>query len=216
MGIGKFFSNAANLLFLGVGISDAGTIPRKIDLSKIGEAQNWRLLNCSASPVVFKGKEAVRLNAKDGEGLALYEGLELSAGKVDLSIAGISQNIGLVVRARSEQAYEVIKFEVDADNAAQRLALTLRLGDQHTVVELSPRLIDEWLTARVVLAREFTAVFLNNSNTPSLKVSVRGFSNADGDSSTASNGKIGFQIGNQAQALVADLKYIQTKKRDFE
>ena len=33
--------------------------------------------------------------------------------------------------------------------------------------------IDEWLAARVVVARDFTAVFLNNSNTPSLKVATQ-------------------------------------------
>ncbi|MEP7340451.1 MAG: hypothetical protein ABI977_22155 [Acidobacteriota bacterium] len=206
--IGKFFSDAAKLLFMGVGVSDAGTIPRRIDLSKIASADGWRLRNCSASSVEFKGKEAVQFDAREGEGLALYGDFELFIGKIDLAIAAIKQNAGLVIRARSESEYEVVKFEVEADSEAQRLKLTVRFDGQSAAIELSPRLIDEWLAVRVVLAQTFTAVFLNNSNTPSLKVPAR--------TSSTSGGMIGFWIGDQSQALVADLKYIQSKKRDFE
>jgi hypothetical protein len=208
MGISKFFSDAAKLLFMGVGISDAGTIPRKIDLSGIAaSAGNWRVLNCSASNVTFKGKDAVHFSAREGEGLAVYEGLNLATGKVDLAIAGVGQHVGLVIRAASEREYEVVQFDVDADGAAQRLRLTVRYGGQSTTVELSPRLIDEWLTARVVLARDFTAVFLSNSNTPSLKVSA--------SAPYTSDGMVGLWIGDRSQAMVADLKYIQSRKRDF-
>jgi hypothetical protein len=208
-GIGKFFSDAAKLLIMGVGISDAGTIPRKIDLSGIAAGVGaWRVLNCSASNVTFKGKDAVHFSAREGEGWALYEGLNLATGKVDLAIAGIGQKFGLVIRAASEREYEVVQFDVDADSAAQRLNLTVRFGGQSTTVELSPRLIDEWLMARVVLARDFTAVFLSNSNTPSLKVSA--------PAPYVAGGMIGLWISDRSQALVADLKYIQPRKRDFE
>jgi len=208
MGIGKYFSDAAKLLFMGVGISDAGTIPRKIDLSEINSDNGWRLLNCSASSREFKGREAVQLEPHAGEGLALYESLELPVGKVDLAIAGVSQLFGLIIHAQNERKYEVVKFEIAADNATQRLTMALRFGGQSTIVELSPNLIDEWLTARVVLERQFTAIFLNNNNTPSLKVPVQ--------TSGTPDGKIGFWVGNQSHALVADLKYIQTRRRDFE
>ncbi len=211
-GIGKFFSDAAKLLVMGVGVSDAGTIPHKIDLSKIASGTKgsgkWRRLNCSASIVRFKGKEAIRFDPHDGEGWALYDGLDLAAGKVDVAIAAIRQNVGLVIRARSESEREVVTFDVDADTEAGRLMLTVRFGGQHKVVELPPRLIDEWVMARVVVARDFTAVFLNNSNTPSLKVSAQ--------TPDTVGGKIGFRIGDHSQALVADLKYLQSGKRDFE
>lgn len=216
MGIGKFFSGAAKLLFMGVGVSDAGTIPRRIDLSKIASGDGWRLRNCSASSVEFKGKDAVQFNSGENEGLALYEDLELFNGKIDLAIAAITQNAGqntgqnagLMIRARSESEYEVVKFEVEADSEAQQLKLTVRFDGQSAAVKLSPRLIDEWLVIRVVLAQTFTAVFLNNSNTPCLKVAAQ--------TPYATGGRIGLWIGSRSQALVADLKYIQSKKRDFE
>ncbi len=207
-GISKFFSDAAKLLFMGVGISDSGTVPRKIDLWKIASGEGWRLFNCSASNIGFKGKDAVRLEASGGEGLALYDGLELSAGKIDLAVAARNQSFGLVVRAKSGSDYEVVSFAVEADGEAQRLKLSVTFAQQSAVVELPPRLIDEWIAARVVLARAFTAVFLNNSNTPSLKVAAR--------TSHTSGGKIGLWVGGGSPALVADLKYIQSKKRDFE
>lgn len=208
MGIGKFFSDAAKLLVMGVGVSDSGTIPRKLDLAKIATGEDWRLTNCSASVVEFKGKEAVQFDARQGEGWAMYDGLELPAGKIDISIAAIRQQVGLVIRARSESEREIVIFEIDADAKTDRPALTVRFGQQSTVVEVPPRLVDEWLTARVVVARDFTAVFLNNSNTPSLKVPT--------ETPDTVGGKIGFWIGDHSQALVADLKYLQSRKRDFE
>ncbi len=201
---------------MGVGISDAGTIPRKIDLAKInsgaGSSGSWRLINCSASIVEFKGKEAVHFEAHGGEALALYEGLELSAGKIDVAIAAIPQKVGLVIRASSTDEREVVIFEIDANPETSRLALTVRFGRQSAVVELPSRLIDEWLAARVVMTRDFTAIFLNNSNTPSLKVPTK----VPARTPDAAGGKIGFWIGDHSQAMVADMKYLQSRKRDFE
>lgn len=208
MGIGKFFSDAAKLLFMGVGISDSGTIPRRIDLSTIASSDQWRLVNCSTSIVEFKAKEAVWLTATGGNGLALYEGLDLSAGKIDLMFVGRTQSVGVAVRAQSEKSYEIVSFNFEADSEAGRLKLVVRFDSQSAVVELPPRLIDEWIAVRVVLATTFTAVFLNNSNVPCLKVGA--------NQPYTSGGLIGLWIGDGSQSLVADLKYLQSKKRDFE
>ena len=220
MGIGKFFSEAGKLLIMGVGISDSGTIPRKIDLSKIvsppvvsaqDSAQNperWRLKNCSASIVEFKGKEAAWLTAPDNDGLAFYDGLELSAGKIDLLLVARTQSVGVVVRAHHERGYEIVSFDFTADSEAGRLTLAVNFDSQRAIVELPARLIDEWVAVRIVLAQTFTAVFLNHSNVPCLKVEAK--------QPYVSGGGIGLWIGAGSQALVADLKYLQSKKRDFE
>lgn len=206
MGIGKIFSDAAKLLMMGIGVSDAGTIPRKVDLWKMGSGVEWGLLHCSASNVNYKGREAVRLTASNGDGLALFNALEFFNCKIDLSLAAVSQNVGLVVHAKNESDFETVSFRVDAE--AQRLRLAMEFGSRNVTVELPSELSGEWIPVRVVLNRQFTAVFVNGSNMPSLKVTATPEYN--------SGGQIGFQIERDTEALVADLKYIQPRKRDFE
>jgi hypothetical protein len=206
MGIGKIFSDAAKLLMMGIGVSDAGTIPRRVDLWKIGSGVEWRLLHCSASNVNYKGKEAVRLTASNGEGLALFNALEFFNCKIDLSLAAVSQKVGLVVRAKNESDFETVSFRVDAET--QRLRLAMEFGSKNATVELPLELSGEWIPIRVVLNRQFTAVFVNGSNMPSLKVTAT--------PEYSSGGQIGFQIERDAEGFVADLKYIQPRKRDFE
>lgn len=203
-GIKKLFADAAKLLYLGVGISDPGTIPRKIDLWQIAEGNGWQVRNLSISNLNYKGKEAVRLAANGRDGLALLEGLELDECKLDLSIAVVNQSFGLLVRAKNENSFDVVSFAVDA--AAGKLAMSL--GERSTEVELPQHLLGEWVGVRVVVAQQFTAVFVAGNNMPSLKVATNG--------QTANGEIIGFKVGSGSEALVADLKYIQTRKRDFE
>lgn len=206
MGISKILSDAAKLLMMGIGVSDAGTIPRKIDLWRMCSGSEWRLHNCSASNVTYKGKEAVRLTASSGEGLALYEALEFFNCKIDLSLAAMSQKVGLVVRAKDDSNFETLFFRVNAE--AQRLELELAFDSKSVMVELPSQLLGEWIPVRVVLNRQFTAVFVNGRNMPSLKVVAT--------PEYTSGGRIGFRVEGDAEGLVADLKYIQPRKRDFE
>ena len=204
MSVRQFLSQAAKLLYLGVGISDPGTIPRKIDLWQIAEGNGWQVRNLSTSNLNYKGKEAVRLAANGRDGLALLEGLELDECKLDLSIAVVNQSFGLLVRAKNENSFDVVSFAVDA--AAGKLAMSL--GERSAEVELPQHLLGEWVGVRVVVAQQFTAVFVAGNNMPSLKVATNG--------QTANGEIIGFKVGSGSEAVVADLKYIQTRKRDFE
>lgn len=206
MGIGKIFSDAAKLLMMGIGVSDAGTMPRKIDLWRMAAGDEWRLRNCTASNVNHKGKEAVRLTASGGDGLALYDGLEFFNCKLDFSLTGTSRHLGLAVRAKSETEFETVFFRVDAE--AQALRLRLEFGAKSATVELPSQLLGEWIPLRVVLNRQFTAVFVNGGNMPSLKVSA--------SPEYSAGGRIGFRIERGAEVLIADLKYIQPGKREFE
>ena len=69
-GLKKLFADVGKLLYWGVGISDPGTIPRKVDLWKIAANGGWKVWNLSASNLNHKGKEAVRLQTSEGDGLA--------------------------------------------------------------------------------------------------------------------------------------------------
>lgn len=204
MRIRQFLSQAAKLFYLGVGISDPGTISRKIDLWQIAEGTGWKSFNLSASKLNHKGKEAVRLAAGGGDGLALLETLELQECKLDLSIAAVSQSVGLIVRAKDENSFELVSFDVNAE--AGKLAIGL--GERTAEVELPHHLLGEWIGVRVVVAPQFTAVFVGGNNMPSLKTPTT--------DQTVNGELIGFRVRGGSQALVADLKYIQTRKRDFE
>jgi len=209
-GIGKFFSDAARLLYLGVGISDPGTIPRKIDLWKIASGENWKLFNCSAAKLHYKGKEAVNLKAGEGGGLVLYNALELSFCKIDLSIAAINQSVGVIFHAESETGYDRVLLSVQARTEAGRqgLRLIVDAGSKTSEVELPAHLLEEWIAVRIVVDPNFTAVFVSGNNMPCLKVPAVKTAKLDG--------KIGLSAPGNSEALVADLKYIQTRKRDFE
>ncbi|MDX2039922.1 MAG: hypothetical protein SF097_01680 [Acidobacteriota bacterium] len=213
-GIKKLFADAAKLLYLGVGISDPGTIPRKVDLWKIAAGTNWRCFNLTASNLHHKGKEAVRLEASGGnasssgnsKSLALFEAVELPVAKFDLSIAAINQTAGLVIRATDQTQCEVVSFDVVANASSPKL--TIRYGSSSAEVALPSHLVDEWINVRVVVDALFTAVFINGKNMPDLKV--------PSDANTGTGNFIGLWASGNSPALVADLKYIQTRKRDFE
>ncbi|MFN0107767.1 MAG: hypothetical protein ACKVZH_02865 [Blastocatellia bacterium] len=204
-GIKKLFADAAKLLYLGVGISDPGTIPRKIDLWKIADGNGWKLFNLSASNLQHKGKEAIQLESS-GEGFALFEALEFPVGKLDLSIAAVNQTVGLVVRAVNQNRYDLVSFDVEVKPA--KPTLTIRIGSRSATSELPAHLIGEWINVRTVVDTLFTAVFIDGKNMPDLKVPT--------DEHTGSGDFIGLWTSGNSSALVADLKYIQTKKRDFE
>lgn len=204
-GFKKLFADAAKLLYLGVGISDPGTIARKIDLWQVSEDNGWRIHNLTVSPLNHKGKEAVRLES-GGEGLALFEALELPVGKLDLSVAAINQTVGLVVRATNQHRYELILFKLVVNAASSKL--TIEYGSRSAEIELPSHLNDEWIGIRVVVDSLFTAVFINGNNMPDLKV--------PSDENTGKGNFIGLWASGNSPGLIADLKYIQTKKRDFE
>ncbi len=207
-GFKKLFSQAAKLLYLGVGISDPGTIPRKVDLWKIAAGEGWRCFNLTATPIHHKGKEAVQLEAQadSSESLALFEALELPLGKLDLSIAAVNQKVGLVVRAENHRRFELVSFEVNANSAT--LTLTVGIGIRSVELNLPSYLLGEWIGVRVVVDSLFTAVFVNGNNMPDLKVPT--------NEQTCKGDFIGVWASGETAALIAELKYIQTKKRDFE
>ncbi len=203
--MGNFFSQLGKLLYMGVGISDPGTIPRKVDLWKIATGEGWKVAHLSAFNLHHKGKEAVQLTASGGDGVAIFEALQLPECKLDLSLAAINQQIGIIVRATDEQLYDLVSVQV---NAGAELGLQLRFGSQSAEVELPAHLLGEWIGIRVVVAPQFTAVFVNGNNMPALKVPT---------DSTAGKGElVGFWVGNGTNALVAELKYVQSRKREFE
>lgn len=204
-GIKKLFADAAKLLYLGVGISDPGTIPRKIDLWQVAEDNGWLVHHLTVFPLTHKGKDAIRLES-DGEGLALFETLELPVGKLDFSVAAINQTVGLVVRATNQHRYELVLFKVVVNPASSKL--TIEYGSRSAEIELPSHLNDEWISVRVVVDSLFTAVFINGKNMPDLKV--------PSDENTGKGNFIGLWASGNSSALVADLKYVQTKKRDFE
>lgn len=207
-GFKKLFADAAKLLYLGVGISDPGTIPRKVDLWKIAVGEGWRCFNLTAMPIHHKGKEAVQLEAQadSSESLALFEALELPLGKLNLSIAAVNQKVGLVVRAENHRRFELVSFEVNANSAT--LTLTVGIGIRSVELNLPSYLLGEWIGVRVVVDSLFTAVFVNGNNMPDLKVPT--------NEQTCKGDFIGVWASGETAALIAELKYIQTKKRDFE
>lgn len=213
-GIGKILSDAAKLLYLGIGISDPGTIPRKIDLWKLTTGEGWRLVNCSAHRLNHKGREAVRFDSREGDGLALYEEVEFSFCKIDISLAAINQTAGLIFAAESENRYRMIVFDVHASDSPEQpeLKLIISAEEKRAELVLPSHLLGEWISVRTVIDPNFTAIFVNGNNMPCLKIPAGESNGPTGQP----KGKIGLWVAGNSQTLLADLKYIQTRKRDLE
>jgi hypothetical protein len=111
-------------MFLGLGLAGSTCAQQDAlapDLSKIAEAETWRLVNADAQAVEEGGKQFVRLKAKgrgagsgDNAGLALVEGLEFKQGTIEVDLRGrdVRQGsfLGVTFHALDDKTFETVYF----------------------------------------------------------------------------------------------------------
>ena len=95
------FRDAKRLFFLSIGISNSGGRRRRPDLRRVVTGQEWQVENCAASIVDHEGKYALQLAAGRGEGIVWWLPHQFTTGKIDLRIAAIEQQVGLILRPAS-------------------------------------------------------------------------------------------------------------------
>lgn len=221
------------MLFMGVGISTTRPRQRRLDLQRLvdadrrdrgrsgSSAEEWILANCAASGVEYKGRPAIRLAAGKKEGLAWIERLQTKVSKIDLDIAAIKQDVGMAFHVLDEREFEAICFhigdEARAEGESQRVVLRYlsrgassgpnRDERPEAQFELSYDQSGEWFKARITISTEIIAVFINDSNIPSLRVANSAVSEP--------YGSIGLWVGADSTALVSDFR-IHEVKADIE
>jgi hypothetical protein len=219
----QFFSDLFALFFMGVGISTTRTKQKKLDMRKLvaggdrGAEERWILVNRAASIVEYRNSQAVSFDSRPGAGLAWVEGLRFSVGKIDLNIAAVKQDVGIAFHVHNETDFEAICFHIEdearAEGASQRVVVRYlstdpgRNANHEAQFDLPYSKSGEWIKVRTSISKQVTAVFINGSNLPTLRVDNPG----GGDV----YGSVGLWIGSGSSALVADFR-IHEVRGDIE
>ena len=199
---------ARRLFFLSVGISNAGGRRYRPDLSATLREEGWQRQNCAAAIVDYEGKWGLRLAAHPEEGAVWLLAHPFSTGKIDLRLAAIPQQAGLLFRpedASGDRADRLsFLFPSEQSGAAIPLTVVYREGESlHQVeTELPRRLRGEWIPFRVVVTRELLSVFVNQDHVPALKVPL--------SLARPRYQVLGLWRGPGAEALLTDLRLIET------
>lgn len=199
---------ARRLFFLSVGISNAGGRRYRPNLSAILREEGWLCQNCAAAIVDYEGKWGLRLAAHPEEGAVWLIAHPFSTGKIDLRLAAIPQQVGLLFRSEdaSGDLADRLSFLFPSEQAGAAIPLTVvyREGDElHQVeVELPRRLRGEWIPFRVVVTRELLSVFVNQDHVPALKVPL--------PLARPRHQVLGLWRGPDAEALLTDLRLTET------
>src|SRR5262245_58073685 len=170
----QFLTDLSALFFMGVGISTTRTKQRKLDLRKLVAMDGWELINRAAMNVEYKGREAVRLDSRTGEGFAWLEDLRFSVGKIDLDIAAVKQDVGIAFHVQDDREFEAICFQIgdEARSESERQSVIVRYlstgsdqdANHETRFDLPYSQSGEWFKARITISKEVIAIFINGSN----------------------------------------------------
>ena len=199
---------ALQLFFLSIGISNSGGRRSRPDLAKVATGQGWQVENCVPAVVDHEGKWALRLDAQPGEGVVWLSDHDFLTGKIDLRLAAVEQEAGVLLRplaTLSADTADHISFSFTSpDENGIELCLRMKTtGQSHeSRHHFPPRRRGEWIPMRVVVSREYTSVFVDRDHVPSLK--------APHGQTGARPARIGIWRGPGHLALVADLRLIES------
>ena len=199
----------------------AHAAPLQPDLSAFSDSATWRIQNRSSSAVPEK-PNALRLDAREGAGVAWLVGSDFAHGTIEFDLRGADKPgqsfVGIAFRAADDSAYEAVYFRpfnfrnpdpVRAARAVQYISVpgndwpTLREkfpGKYEAAISPVPD-PDDWFHVRVVLSGRTISVFVNHAEKPCLVVD----SLADRPS-----GQIGLWVGNGSSGDFANLKLTPT------
>jgi hypothetical protein len=190
----KTFIFGLALVLVGA-VSANGEETIKLDLTRMADANIWKVSNATAESVPMSGKMVARLNAtgdsgKTGNaGLASSRAVEFETGVIELDLKGKDQRpsfLGVVFNIIDEKTFEGIyfrPFNFKATEPFRSRAVQYIAWPEHTWDELRKnrtgqfeKPIDpvpdpnDWFHARIEVTAKLVRVFVNNGKEPSLKV----------------------------------------------
>ncbi|MFM8395674.1 MAG: hypothetical protein ACKOB4_17300, partial [Acidobacteriota bacterium] len=129
---------------------------------------------------------------------------QFTTGKIDLRLAAIEQQTGLVLRPLSGEIADRFGFSFVFSAAGIDLLVWLESGGErqeaHHQFPLKKK--GEWIPMRIMVSRELLALFVDRDHVPSLKVTH--------GHRAERPAQLGIWRGPGARALIADLKLIET------
>lgn len=208
---------AARLLCLILsGAALAGAQPASPDLARFADASVWRLHNRSASGVPDRAP-ALRLDAREGDGVAWLVGSDFADGTITLDLRGANKPgqsfVGVAFRGVDDTTFDAVYFrpfnfknpEVPRRaRAVQYISMPAHPWEQlrrdhpgryEAAVSPVPD-PDGWFHARIVVANRTVRVFVNDAREPCLTVTELG---------ERRGGAIGLWVGNGSAGDFANL-----------
>jgi len=201
------------LLLVNIGLiasaQDTKIIP---DLLKVKDTSLWELKNRDIS---ILNNKIIHLNSKKGDGALWLKDLIFSNGIIECDIKGQDIRgksfVGIVFHAENETEYDVIycrpfNFENPQrkNHSIQYIAhpkntwFYLRKNfpqkyENKLNTSISP---EDWFHVKIIINFPDVAVYVNNSETPSLKIE---------QISSRKKGKVGFWVGNYSEGWFKNL-----------
>ncbi len=187
------------------------------DLSAHADSSAWRIHNRTSSAVPDT-PNALRLDARDRDGIAWLVGSDFANGTIELDLRGANKPgrsfVGLAFRGVDDTTYEAIYFRAfnfkNPDPARTARAVQYISHPQHPWQVLREKFPgkyeaaispvpdpDDWFHARIVLSGRTISVFVNNAKEPSLTVESL---------TDRTSGQLGLWVGHASSGDFANLK----------
>lgn len=187
------------------------------DLSMAASGEGWTVVRRTARSLEEADRTGVRLDARDGDGIAWLDGSDFDSGVIELDLKGknVPQQsfLGVAFRGVDDTSYDTVYFRpfnftaADPSRRAHSVQYDSRpdhhwprlRAEQPGVYEsaIEPPLDpDAWFHARLVVERSEVRVYVNGAETPCLTVK---------ELSGRAGGRVGLWVGNNSDGAFANL-----------
>ncbi len=193
------------------------------DLSKLAAGRGWKVHNRTVTALNEDGKQGVRFDEKEGDGVAWLEGVKFGDGTLEFDVRGkdVLQRsfVGLAFHGVDAQTFDAIYLRpfnfrstdlVRRIHAVQYIAhptftwnkLRTEKPEQYEKGITPAPDPNAWNHVRIVVASPKVSVFINDNNAPSLVVDKL---------SERREGWVGFWVGTTAGGDFANLRITPAK-----
>ena len=185
------------------------------DLSKIMDKNVWKTYNREITPSVEKNENLVSFDARQGDGLTVFQNLEFENGTIEFDVKGkdvLQQSfVGIAFHIQDGNTFNAIYFRPfnfkkpeRAGHSVQYIShpeftwnkLRTEFPEQFENPVTPVPDPDNFFHAKVDVNWPNVKVYVENSATPSLEVKMR---------STFTKGKVGFWVGNGSDGTFKNL-----------
>lgn len=193
-------------------------------LDRIADPAHWRLANRSATLLDDAGRKAVKLDARNNDGMAWLVGSDFAEGTIEVDLRGANKPgqsfVGIALRGVDDTTFDAVYFRAfnfkNPDLPRRARAVQYISQPQYPWEKLRSEFPgkyenavnpvpdpDDWFHTRIVVADRQISVFVNDATAPSLVVTELG--NRPG-------GRIGLWVGHGSAGDFANLKITPRRK----
>jgi len=185
------------------------------ELSKINDDKTWKIFNRAVKTGKDKNQITTVFDAREGEGLAIYQDLEFENGTIEFDVNGkdvLQQSfVGVAFHIQNDSTYNAVYFRPFNFKKPERTShsvqyishpkftwqkLRSEFPEQFEKTVTPVPNPDEFFHARIEVKWPLVKVFVENADNPSLEVKML---------STFKKGKIGLWVGHGSDGTFKNL-----------